>query len=187
MPISRHTPREAVGTTFKTALAAALDEALMAIEEALTGLTDEQAWARPLKTRNSIGAIAMHVQDNLDTYACHFQTGRPALVRDDRFDLWRLPDGVLADQQGDVPTVATMLQRLRDLRAEVERGLETATNDSLLGPRSAEAWWREGDRNAADAYVRTILHTASHVRQIWLLRGLLGLTDADGWPEQRWA
>ena len=29
-------------------------------------------------------------------------------------------------------------------------------------------------------------HTMAHVRQIWLMRGAMGLTDKDGWPVQHW-
>jgi hypothetical protein len=31
------------------------------------------------------------------------------------------------------------------------------------------------------------MNTAAHVRQIWLLRGALGLTDGKAWPQQHWA
>jgi len=40
---------------------------------------------------------------------------------------------------------------------------------------------------ASDPYMRTIFHTMAHVRQIWLLRGALGLTDGKPWPQQHWA
>ena len=41
--------------------------------------------------------------------------------------------------------------------------------------------------NVADFYLRTVLHANSHVRQIWLLRGLLGLGDPKSWPQQHWS
>ncbi len=36
-------------------------------------------------------------------------------------------------------------------------------------------------------YMWTIFHTMAHSRQIWLLRGALGLTDGRSWPQQHWA
>jgi len=37
----------------------------------------------------------------------------------------------------------------------------------------------------ADFYLRTIYHTQTHIRQIWLLRGALDLANGP-WPEQQW-
>jgi hypothetical protein len=48
-------------------------------------------------------------------------------------------------------------------------------------------WYAQWDRVSADAYMRTITHTNCHVRQIWMLRGVMGLTDKHGWPVQHWA
>jgi len=40
----------------------------------------------------------------------------------------------------------------------------------------------------ADWYMRTICHTISHTRQIWALRGMMGLVDTErAWPRQHWA
>lgn len=39
----------------------------------------------------------------------------------------------------------------------------------------------------ANAYIRTIMHTMAHVRQIRMLRGVMGLTGEQGWPLQHWA
>ncbi len=37
----------------------------------------------------------------------------------------------------------------------------------------------------ADFYLRTIYHTQCHIRQIWLLRGALGMASGP-WPDQHW-
>ncbi len=42
------------------------------------------------------------------------------------------------------------------------------------------------ERVAADYYFRTIAHMNAHIRQIWLLRGALGLTARSRWPRQHW-
>ena len=46
---------------------------------------------------------------------------------------------------------------------------------------------KQAVRIGLDACLRATWHVMTHVRQIWLLRGVLGLTDAGGWPEQHWA
>jgi hypothetical protein len=63
------------------------------------------------------------------------------------------------------------------------------TSVEELGQPNPSSWWFEEytDRTRADAFVRATCHAMAHVRQIWFLRGLLGLTDAEGWPEQHWA
>ena len=66
-------------------------------------------------------------------------------------------------------------------------GLEAATEEDLLGARTDSQWYRDWSRTSADAYIRATMHTMAHVRQIWMLRGAMGLTDEQGWPLQHWA
>jgi hypothetical protein len=63
-------------------------------------------------------------------------------------------------------------------------GLERTPPEALLRPREHV---KNKERLPSDAYMRTICHTMAHVRQIWLLRGALGLTDGKSWPRQHWA
>ena len=186
MVIGRLEPGMAKQTDLKKAIAIGLDEALTALEESVFGLTDEQARAFPLPGRNNIVGIVMHLQQNLDCYACRFQAGAWTLEHDERFDLWGRPEGAPPPSE-DLPTVAEMLGRLHAIRSAAEAALGPATEAELLGSRCCEHHWLEQGRTAADAYLRTIMHAMAHVRQIWLLRGALGLTDRDGWPEQHWA
>ena len=93
MVIGKLNPGQAKQTDFKQAIAIGLDEALTALEESFFDLTDEQASAFPLPGRNNIVGIVMHLQQNLDCYACRFQSGVWTLEHDDRFDLWGRPDG----------------------------------------------------------------------------------------------
>jgi hypothetical protein len=57
----------------------------------------------------------------------------------------------------------------------------------LLSPRPGVEWFTRFNRTAADAYMRTIMHTMAHVRQIWYLRGVMGISDKNGFPHQHWA
>jgi hypothetical protein len=55
----------------------------------------------------------------------------------------------------------------------------------FYGPALPPEWPWPGNRG--DFLKRTIFHTMAHVRQIWLLRGALGLTDGKSWPQQHYA
>ncbi|HUS92510.1 MAG TPA: DUF664 domain-containing protein [Phycisphaerae bacterium] len=188
MVIGRLEPGQARNTTFKKAIEIGLDEALTALEESFHDLSDEQVWGYPLPGRHNIGTIVMHLQRNLDEYTCRTQAGRYCLEHEDRFDVWGSTPEELRDKMHDLPTVEQVLQRHRTLREAAMANLAAASEDDLLGPRVTDTfWWQEQKRTSADAYLRTIMHTMAHVRQIWLMRGAMGLTDQHGWPEQHWA
>lgn len=178
---------EACGTDHGDAVRIALDEVLTALEECLAGLTDEQVWAFPLPGRHCIASIVMHCQENLDVYACLCQTGVACLEHDPRFDLWRWPEDQVPGPMPDMPGAAMLVERAKAIRAAAMPGIEAATSGELAGRRHCPDWWVARGKNAADAYLRTIHHTQAHVRQIWLMRGAMGLTDTDGWAEQHWA
>ena len=188
MVIGKHEPKAARPTSLKQCLAIGLDEALTALEEAFCDLTDEQVWAVPCPGRHHIATIVMHLHHNMDVHACRLQTGELTLKHEERFDIWSRPDPDLPARKKAVPSVSTMLERHRALREAVLAGLERATVVDLLGPGvAAETYWcKEHRRTSADAYARTIWHTMTHVRQIWLLRGLMDLTDKNGWPQQHY-
>ncbi|MBN2562126.1 MAG: DinB family protein [Phycisphaerae bacterium] len=188
MVIGRFRPRESKPTSLKAALAIGIDEALTALEECIHDLTDEQAWARPSPRRHAIATIMMHVIGNFDYHACFLQTGKPSLEHDHRFDIYDKPEPDRPDRQENLPTVREMVDRLHTLREAVMAGLETAEEADLLGPRAAvdTQWWKERHRSAASAYTRVTWHSTAHVRQIWALRGLMGLADEHGWPQQHY-
>jgi hypothetical protein len=87
----------------------------------------------------------------------------------------------------EMPTVEQARQRFGQLRAALRTVLEPLNEAALVSARPG-CWWFEENpgRTRADAYMRAVWHTMSHVRQIWLLRGLLGLTDKAAWPHQQW-
>ncbi len=188
MVVGRFRPKAAKVRSLKDSLAVGLDEALTALEESFHDLTDEQVRARPCAERHAITTMVMHVHQNADVHTCQLQTGKLVLEHDERFDIWRRPEADRPDRQEGLPTVAEMLERHRALAAAAKAGLEAATDADLLGPRMAAGtdWVDEHGRNSADAYARVIWHTMAHVRQIWLIRGIMGLTDKDGWPEQHY-
>ena len=168
-------------TDLKRAIEIGLDEAMTSLHEAIHDLSDEQVRAFPIEGRNNIAWIVMHTLDNLTIYTNVFQVGRRAFEREER---WGYSSPHPTGDEA-FPTCRELLDILCSIREIADEGLAPATEADLLGRRHCEDWW-EG--TAADAYMRTIFHTMSHVRQIWLLRGALGLTTpGDGWPRQHWA
>ena len=187
MGIGNDHAEQAQQTDLRRAIFIGLDEAMTALEESFYDLTDEQVWGFAFPDRHNITTLLMHCQENLDVYACEFQTGRKVLEHEERFDVWAHGPAEVREAMTDLPSVVVMRERLHKLRETAMAALESAAHDDLLGPRHCLPWWIEQGKTAADAYMRTIMHTMSHVRQIWLMRGAMGLTDADGWPEQHWA
>ena len=183
--IGRHECGEATTSDLKEALAIGLDEALTALEESIRDLTDEQFRSFPIPARNNIAWIVMHCLQNLDTYANSFQTKESSFTHDRRWDLWDCRPDERPRPEDAFPSQQEALDLLRRTGATARLGLNSASRDDLLGRRHAHEWW--GRKTSADAYLRTISHTQAHVRQIWLLRGALGLTDGKNWPQQHWA
>ena len=188
MVVGKFEPEQAKDTTLKKAIAIGLDEALTALEESFHDLTDEQFWGFALEGRHNIITIVEHCLDAMDLYACEVQVGRQVLEHEKRFDIWNFSPEQVRDRMKDLPPASRALDRLRTLRRAVMGNLESASEQELLEPRVRDNWfWEESKKTSADAYMRTIMHTMAHVRQIWLMRGAMGLTDKDGWPEQHWA
>jgi len=188
MTIGDFQPRAAKATSLKQSIAIGLDEALTALEESFYDLTDEQAWTCALAGRHHVATLVMHVLENIDIHACQYQTGELAVEHEQRFNIWLKRDPDLSDRKHDLPSVSRMCRKLRTLRDAVMAGLESDTEQDLLGPRRAvdTDWWTEHHRTSADAYTRVIWHTMAHVRQIWALRGVMGAIDEKGWPRQHY-
>jgi hypothetical protein len=188
MVLGKEEPRHAERSGLKQALAVGLDEAMTALEEAFYDLTEEQFWAFPLERRHNIVTLVEHCLQCLDLYGCEVH-GRPLTFEpEERFDIWHFSPEQLRPQMTELPTVAAERERLAAVRAAVMETLEQATPEDLARPNPDSWWFEEYPRRVrADAYLRATFHTMAHVRQIWMLRGAMGLTDQDGWPVQHWA
>jgi hypothetical protein len=182
MTIGRHECKNARDTRLKEAIFISLDEALTALEESFYDLTDEQVWSFPAAGKNNIAWIVMHCLDNLDEYLNGAQTGERLFPTEWRWDLWQCKPEERPKPGDPFPTAQEMLERLRKIRdagmATLEHMDESAMTDRL-GSHPHKTL-------RSDWYMRTLYHTNSHVRQIWLLRGALGLVNGP-WPEQHWA
>lgn len=188
MAIGRFEPKQAIQTGLKEALAIGLDEAFTALDESLHGLADEQFWGFPLEHRHNIVALADHCLQCLDLYGCEVHGQDRTFEPEERFDIWQFSPEMLRPRMVDLPSVQEVRQRLDAVRQAVT-GVLDRTSAEELGKGNMASWWFEEqpDRVRADAFMRAVMHTMAHVRQIWHMRGLMGLTDEHGWPEQHWA
>ncbi len=176
-----HEIKIAKHTGLKEAMAIGLDEALTALEESISDLTDEQVRAFPVANRANIAWIVMHSLMNLNHCACYAQTGRSALEQmEDRWD-YQAPR---AGPEQDFPSQRELMDMLKRVREQALQAIAEATADELTRPRDH---WADKTVFPTDHYIRTIFHSMAHIRQIWLLRGALGLTDGTRWPRQHWA
>ena len=187
MVLGKEEPKTARNTDFKKAIAIGLDECMTALEESFYDLPDPHVWAYPLEGRHNITTIVMHALGNLDEYGLRCQGGKGVVEHEERFDMWAHSPQELRPMQADLPGVAEMAEKLHGLREAVFAVLDTTCEDDLLKARPGVQWFAERGRTRADAYMRTIMHANCHIRQIWMLRGVMGLTDTDGWPVQHWA
>ncbi len=189
MVIDREEPQVARHVDIRRVLHIMLDEATTALGECLSGLSDEQLWARPLSGRHAIGTMLMHCIENLDEYGVLCQTGRRA-VGVEGFDMWtKGPKEMDAELRGKslpgVPEIERMLATVRDAALAAT---DEASEYELHEPLPGNEWMKRFDRTRADAIVRTAMHANAHTRQIWALRGKLDAVDPDHhWPRQLWA
>jgi hypothetical protein len=182
MVMSEHECKEARAADLKQALYIGLDESFTALEESFQDLSDQQVWMFPIPGENNIAWIVMHCLDNLDDCANDYPTGQRVMEYEWRWDLWECRPEERPKPGDPFPAKVEMLDLLSRIRAAAFVTLakldeSTLTLQSIKHPTK---------HSLADFYLRTIYHTQCHVRQIWLLRGALGLA-AGAWPEQHWA
>ena len=181
--IGKHECGNASETDLKGALEIGLDEALISLEESFYDLTDEQAASFPIEGRNNIAWIVMHCLDNLDEYGVSISTRKRVYPHEWRWDLWECAPEERPKPGDPFPGVHEMLERLRGIRGAAASAIAAASESFLVEKVGRHP--RKPLRS--DFYMRTIFHTMAHVRQIWLLRGALGLVDGQSWPRQHWA
>jgi hypothetical protein len=128
--------------------------------------------------RNNIAWIVMHCLENLDEYASGGRVYEYAWC----WDLWQCKPEERPQPGDPFPRQAEMLARLHAIREAVVATLARLDEAALTEKVSDHP--QKSSR--ADFYMRTIYHTMAHTRQIWLLRGALGLADGN-WPHQHWA
>lgn len=181
--IGKHKPKHAHNTGLREAIAIGLDEAFTALEESFYDLNDDQVSSFPIPGCNNIAWIVMHSLQNLDHYTNGVQTGKRVLTDERRWGLWNYR-GERPKPGDDFPSQKEMIDNLKTVRSAAVEAIDAVEENQLRQKGAPESGW---DRTRADGYMRTIHHTMAHVRQIWLLRGALGITDGKSWPRQHWA
>ncbi|MFP4105416.1 MAG: DinB family protein [Phycisphaerae bacterium] len=180
----------AKATDLKQTIRIGLDECTAALEECLQNLKPEHLWqARPIDGRHNIGSMAMHCLENLSEYGLRVQGAEGVVESADWYDVWKHgpKELLLRQRERNLPEGGELMESVRQTRRRALDHLESLSEDDLRKPADTE-WFRDyPDRTRADAYIRTTMHTQAHVRQIWLLRGKLDMTDRHGWPDQHWA
>jgi hypothetical protein len=169
---------------FKDFVSIALEEALTALEESIRDLGDEQVKAFPVEGRNNIAWIAMHSLAGMDIICGQGQGSEPAYSWEPRWDLWQAPPEQKPKPGDEFPSREELMQRINAVRKAVAGRLAETDETELLSNRAPKEWNHEG--NSADLYARSIYHTMAHVRQIWLLRGAMGLAANSHWPTVHW-
>jgi len=181
--------QDAKNTDLWNAIWIGTNESLTALKESFYDLSDEQVWAFPLKGCNNIAWIVMHSLMNLDMYG-HYTPRYLTYAGEGDHRIWAI-DWRRCNNQfhmdnpakpGDTfPSVQEMLEAHGKVQTAIKQVLGALTSEALRRP--IKDWWS----SASDSYMRTIWHTATHIRQIWLLRGSLGWQEGQSWPHQHWA
>ena len=174
--------KDACNADLKQALFIGLDESFTSLVECIDDLNDAQVWAFPLPDENNIAWIVMHCLDNLDDCANRCPTGKRVMPYEWRWDLWECKPEERPGPGDSFPSKEDMFDLLGRIRSAAFATLEKLdeldlTRQSIQHPTK---------HSLADFYLRSIYHTQCHIRQVWLLRGALGLGKGR-WPEQHWA
>ena len=186
MPIPQH--RMARGMDLKKSMLMGLDECHIALKEAYSDLSDEAFWRHAVPGRHNIATIVMHVLQQHDDFNGNLQhrLEKKAPIKawhymehEVRFELWGLPADKLPKPGDTFPSVREVLRIHEAIhRAVVENIQEMSETDFVS---SGVGQWPR----LCDIFFRATYHTNAHIRQIWLIRGVMGLTDR--WPEQHYA
>ncbi len=170
------------------AMRLAFRESMSGLREAYTDLTDEQFQRYVLPSRNNILSLVMHCLTQVDDYNGYLQWRRGASgpLRDwhflpvyERFDLWEMDGRIPSPTEDMLLPVSDVLTMHDTVEAAVLASFETLTEEDVLAPTEGPC------PRLCDWWFRVAYHQHAHVRQIWLMRGLLGVTTR--WPEQRFA
>ncbi|MDP6361078.1 MAG: DinB family protein [Planctomycetota bacterium] len=154
-----------------------MDECHVALRESYADLADKEFWSYPLEGRNNIVTIIMHCLQQHDDFNGNLQSrlNRRArhewhfLKHEERFGLWGLPPEKLP-KPGDVfPSVNEVVALHDELHENIIRNMtELPAEEFESGP--AGQWPK-----LCDMFFRGIYHVNAHIRQIWFLRGLMGI------------
>jgi hypothetical protein len=185
MPIPED--RLARNMDLKKSMLMGIDECHIALRESYADLSDEAFRRFPLEHHNNIATIVMHCLQQHDDFNGNLQHKRGLKARhewhflkhEERFGLWGLPEEKLPKPGDQFPSLAEAIRQHEEIHANIIRNISALSEEDFtssgVGP-----WPR-----LCDIFFRAIYHTNSHIRQIWFLRGVMGIESA--WPTQHYA
>ncbi|MBT7300238.1 MAG: DinB family protein [Victivallales bacterium] len=161
---------------FADSLMIGLDEATASLAEALAGLDDRHVAAFPVPGEGNVAWIVKHCLGNLGWFGCACLGGPMPVEPEERW-------GSTPPQEGPFPTADELRTELAQVREALLDNMAQVGDEQLRQPPSRP---NQSKTTQADCCIRAIWHTGCHVRQVWLLRGALGLADL-AWPRQHWS
>jgi uncharacterized damage-inducible protein DinB len=142
---------------------------------AISGLSSEHLEARLPGRRNSIAWIVQHCCANVDIWLHRSTMGEFAIQHTDRFITWP----VSPPEEGEsFPDANTLLDRWARATEAGISAIASLDDSQLLVPGQAL-----GKEAMVQSCLRVLNHQNAHLRQIWMMLGSLGLSDAH-WPSQ---
>ncbi len=185
MPIPKS--RQALDTDLKKSLSMGLDECHIALRESYADLVDEHFWQHGLEGRHNVVTVVMHCLQQHDEFNGHLQRTRAVPARhewqfmehEERFKLWGIPPETLPKPGDTFPRVEEVLRSHDELHGHMIENIGALTEDELVA-NGVGQWPR-----LCDMFFRGTYHVNAHIRQIWLLRGAMGVLGA--FPQQHYA
>ncbi len=179
--------RRARDTNLKLAMFMDVDEVLIALREAYADLTNEQFQAYPVSGRHNIATLVVHCLQQADEFNGYLQRHRGIKVRYEwqfmkheiRFHLWEVPAELLPKPGDKFPSVKKVLGHLDEIHQAILVNMEALAEEDFV--KTPVGQWPR----LCDPFFRMSHHFNAHTRQIWLLRGHLGLVSP--WPGQHYA
>ena len=179
--------RMARNMDLKKSMLMGIDESLIALKESYCDLNDEEFRRFPLASHNNIVTIVMHCLQQHDDFNGNLQHKRGIkakhewhfLKHEERFGLWGLPEEKLPKPGDEFPSVAEVIRHHDAIHTNIIKNISELSEEDFtssgVGP-----WPR-----LCDMFFRAVYHANSHIRQIWLLKGILKIDGS--WPTQHYA
>ena len=162
-----------------------LDECLTALHESISDLTNEEFHKFPGDCDLNAVVHAMHCLQQVDDFNANLRELQGAdslrLLPDHevRFSLWGTPREDWPKAGDPFPGVGEVLGWLNKIHEDVMKNMNSIDDAEFIN-RPVDSWPR-----LCDIFFRATYHINSHIREIWMLRGLQGTTKR--WPTQHYA
>jgi hypothetical protein len=171
----------------KKSMLMGLDECHISLKEAYADLDDDVFQCFAVEGHNNIATIVTHLLQQHDDFNAVLQRKRGMKVRhewrfmqhEERFELWGLPKAKLPKPGQSFPTVAETLANHQLIHKALIDNITAIPQEEFISAGVGQ-WPR-----LCDMFFRATYHANAHVRQIWFLRGIMGIDK--GWPVQHYA